>query len=198
MFFVYVTTNKVNGKRYVGFSSKTKPGWIDYLGSGKILKRAVQKYGKDQFERRILAEFETSEEAIEYEKSFIIENQCHLKEDWYNIAVGYTTQGFKGKTHTTETKRKISEFGRTRPATKRMKENAFRMSQLPKTEAQINACKANGRKNGRANSKRCTDGFRIFDSSKIMAEYYGLTPAALSYRIKSSGFPEFRYLKVSE
>ena len=48
--FVYITTNLINGKRYVGqksFSSTKGGKWQEYLGSGVALKHAVNKYGKE-------------------------------------------------------------------------------------------------------------------------------------------------------
>lgn len=41
--FIYITTNLINGKKYIG----QKKGYNDtYLGSGKILKLAIKKYGR--------------------------------------------------------------------------------------------------------------------------------------------------------
>ena len=39
---IYKTTNLINGKFYIGKDSKNDP---NYLGSGKILKKAFKKYG---------------------------------------------------------------------------------------------------------------------------------------------------------
>ena len=44
--FIYITTNMVNGKRYIG-QKKFCDGWKTYLGSGKLLKEAIKKYGKE-------------------------------------------------------------------------------------------------------------------------------------------------------
>ena len=53
--FIYLTTNKVNGMKYVGQKTYDKRGnWKTYLGSGVYLKRAISKYGKDNFSRQIL------------------------------------------------------------------------------------------------------------------------------------------------
>lgn len=53
VFTVYRTTNKVNGKYYIGVHKTENP--IDgYLGSGKHLKRAVAKYGEVNFVKEIL------------------------------------------------------------------------------------------------------------------------------------------------
>lgn len=53
--FVYVTTNHVNDKRYVGQKKIDKKGaWKDYIGSGVILSRAVEKYGRNSFTKEIV------------------------------------------------------------------------------------------------------------------------------------------------
>ena len=43
---IYKTTNLVNGKIYIGKDSKNNP---NYLGSGNLLKKALIKYGKENF-----------------------------------------------------------------------------------------------------------------------------------------------------
>lgn len=50
--FVYLTTNTINGKMYVGRS--TRPITHTYLGSGVLLKQAIAKYGPESFRREIL------------------------------------------------------------------------------------------------------------------------------------------------
>ena len=100
MYFIYITTNKINNKRYVGLCSMKKKNWNSYLGSGKLLLRAIKKYGRENFERQIIKYCDTIDEAIQEEKNFILQNECHLKEEWYNIAVSFTTQGSKGKKQT--------------------------------------------------------------------------------------------------
>lgn len=118
MFFVYITTNLVNNKKYLGFSSMKKKNWETYLGSGKALKRAVLKYGEENFKREILQYFEKRDDAIAEERRLILENKCHLSDEWYNIATGFTTKGFKGKHHTQQHKDYISSLykGKSRPA----------------------------------------------------------------------------------
>lgn len=50
--FVYLTTNMINGKMYVGRS--VRPITQTYLGSGVLLKQAIAKYGPESFRREIL------------------------------------------------------------------------------------------------------------------------------------------------
>lgn len=51
---VYCTTNKVNGKKYIG--SHYGKSNDNYLGSGRWLKHALKKYGKENFTRQTLWE----------------------------------------------------------------------------------------------------------------------------------------------
>ena len=47
--YIYRTHNKVNGKMYIGKRISNKFLENEYLGSGKILRNAVNKYGKENF-----------------------------------------------------------------------------------------------------------------------------------------------------
>lgn len=58
---VYRTTCKTTGKFYIG-KHQTEDLDDGYLGSGKILRRAIDKYGEDKFKKEILFIFESEEE----------------------------------------------------------------------------------------------------------------------------------------
>lgn len=86
---IYKTTNLVNGKFYIGKHATKTLEFDGYLGSGKLLKQAVKKYGADQFVRTTLFEFTCPIQANNKEKEiitekFLLENasQC------YNLHVG--------------------------------------------------------------------------------------------------------------
>jgi group I intron endonuclease len=48
---IYIVTNKINGKIYVGQSTKSDP---TYFGSGVSINRAIAKYGKENFEKEVI------------------------------------------------------------------------------------------------------------------------------------------------
>jgi group I intron endonuclease len=88
---IYKTTNLVNGKFYVGKDAKNKK---TYLGSGNILKQAIEKYGKENFKKEILEICTTLEELSEREKYWIKKLNA--------IGLGYnlTEGGTGGDTYT--------------------------------------------------------------------------------------------------
>lgn len=83
---IYKITNKINSKIYIG-KHQTKDINDGYMGSGKLLRRAQEKYGIDNFSKDILHVFNTEEEMNAKEKELVTEEFC-LREDTYNICVG--------------------------------------------------------------------------------------------------------------
>ena len=76
--FLYKTTNLINNKYYFGAHS-TKKLNDQYLGSGKYLKRSINKYGKENFKIEIIEFFQNREELMEREKEII--NETVLLDD---------------------------------------------------------------------------------------------------------------------
>lgn len=92
--YFYKITNTVNNKYYYGVHNTDN---IDdgYMGSGKILKKAIIKYGIECFKKEILKYFDTTEEAFLYEKEIV--NETLIKdENCYNVQIGgkyFSTNG---------------------------------------------------------------------------------------------------------
>jgi hypothetical protein len=82
---IYKTTNLVNGKIYIGKDVKNNP---DYLGSGLILKNAINKYGKENFIKEVLETCSTQIELNEKEVFWIEKLRATDKTIGYNIAPG--------------------------------------------------------------------------------------------------------------
>lgn len=103
--YIYKTTNLINGKIYIGQHQNEYPD-KDYFGSGKLLRRALKKYGKNNFILDILYWAKTIEELNAKEIKFIeTYNSTNIKIG-YNISNGGLafTKGLK---HSEECKRKI-------------------------------------------------------------------------------------------
>ena len=117
--YIYRTTNTVNGKTYVG-QHKSSSFDRSYLGSGRLLKLAISKYGRRSFTVEVLQWCETKEELdsaeIEQIKSH---RERGLAE--YNIAPGGgglvmcgKDNPFFGRKHSEETKRHLSRLASLR------------------------------------------------------------------------------------
>lgn len=85
MAIVYKTTNLINGKMYIGVDSINNP---KYLGSGELLKKAIIKYGKENFDKNILVEFDDPADAFIYEKYIIEKMDAVNSNDYYNLKPG--------------------------------------------------------------------------------------------------------------
>lgn len=83
---VYKITNKVNHKFYVGYH-KTSHINDSYMGSGKLILRAIKKHGIDNFSKEILLVSDSKEAAEELE-AFIVDDEFILRDDTYNLVTG--------------------------------------------------------------------------------------------------------------
>lgn len=84
--FVYRTENAVNGKYYIGVH-KTSNLEDGYLGSGVALKRAISKYGVENFTRSILYWCDTDDELFAKEKELVTEDVVKSRNN-YNCRIG--------------------------------------------------------------------------------------------------------------
>ena len=82
--FVYVWENRVNGKRYVGLHVGSEDD--GYVGSGVAFKRAIEKYGIENFSRTIVYREEQSVRRL-YEAVYSIINALNAVKDptFYNL-----------------------------------------------------------------------------------------------------------------
>jgi len=88
---VYMHKNKVNGKVYIGQTSRElHRRWDNGNGYKKctLFNRAIQKYGWDNFDHILLDENLTKEEADIKEREYIKKYKSYIPQFGYNISMG--------------------------------------------------------------------------------------------------------------
>ena len=112
-YFIYITTNNLNGCKYIGKHLGHETD--SYLGSGKILVRAIEKYGKENFSREIIEFNSSEEENAEREKYYIALYNATTNPLFYNIHEGgkggYTTAGYTEE-EKQQLRQKLSELNK--------------------------------------------------------------------------------------
>jgi group I intron endonuclease len=131
--YIYCITNNINGKKYVGKCHRTPERSLGYYGSGKLIKQAIAKNGKENFTKEIL-ERDLTIDTIEDREIFWIKELNTKAPIGYNLCDGggglmnpteevrkKMSESRKGeKSHTygkhlsEETKRKIGEKSKLR------------------------------------------------------------------------------------
>jgi hypothetical protein len=98
--FIYEITNNVTGKKYIGRKyftqsktrqvkgkkkrSRVESDWRDYWGSNKSLLADIDKYGKENFTRKILLLCESRGNTNYWEAKFQFDNNVLLDDNYYN------------------------------------------------------------------------------------------------------------------
>lgn len=88
---VYMHTNLVNGKKYVGLTGRNvKERWLSNGDGYKVqpFYKAIKKYGLENFSHEILASGLSKDEACELEKYYIKKYQTNEREYGYNMSTG--------------------------------------------------------------------------------------------------------------
>jgi hypothetical protein len=170
---VYLTTNLINNKIYVGVHSTYNLS-DGYLGSGKTLRKAIKKYGKTNFVSTILHVCLTEDESLDWER-FIVDSTFITSNNTYNIKLGggnkvLLSDDIKqkirdkaiGRIVSQQTKDKLSEIRKGKPLSEKNKAGiSVALKGQPKTKTHIdNFIKANvgkqvGKRNGNAKSFLC-------------------------------------------
>ena len=116
--YIYKTTNLINNKIYIGKHISEKVSKT-YKGSGKILKQAFKKYGKENFLCEVIAIASTEDELNTLEAYWIEQYNSRDPKIGYNIVAGGL--GTSGYRHTEETKQKMSKAKTGRKLTEEWK-----------------------------------------------------------------------------
>ena len=85
MGIIYMTTNIINGRKYIGVDTKNNKY---YFGSGKSIKLAIKKYGSENFIKEIIESSEDKSYLFEREKYWIEYYDAVNSKLFYNISDG--------------------------------------------------------------------------------------------------------------
>lgn len=113
--YLYKVTNTLNGRFYIGVRNSIQfdPG---YYGSGKVIRTAIEKYGKENFTKEILSYHNSKEECYEEERRMLTEEFLEKhKSVIYNLKIGGfggSNKGRKPRPWTEEQKKRNAEIHR--------------------------------------------------------------------------------------
>jgi len=85
-YYLYKITNLTNNRYYIGVH-KTKNLNDGYMGSGKVIRQAIEKYGISNFKKEILEVFDTVESMYAREREIVTEDFLS-HEKVYNLRKG--------------------------------------------------------------------------------------------------------------
>lgn len=83
---IYKITNRVNSKFYIGMH-QTNDLNDGYMGSGKLISRAIKKHGIDNFTKEILFVFDNEQDMKRKEAEIVTEELCQSNSS-YNLCPG--------------------------------------------------------------------------------------------------------------
>lgn len=131
-YYIYRITNKVNNHTYIG-QHKCWSNKIDrYFGSGTLLIKAINKYGKENFEKEIIYTNIQNKDTADSVEMFAIAKERKLGKAEYNICKGGQGGSPKGRTFSIETRAKMSLAAKKRKHKPFSEEAKRKMSEAAK------------------------------------------------------------------
>lgn len=153
--YVYKITNLITGKIYIGQKKGCPSMSQNYYGSGVYIKKAINKYGLEQFRKEVVELVEDHGEGRQsvlddLERHYIKINNATKRTVGYNVSDGGTGGGSSGENHylygrrfPEESKRKMIDSKRGKTHTEYTKD---KMSRTHKERYALNGHHNKGRK----------------------------------------------------
>jgi group I intron endonuclease len=145
MYSIYIITNTINAKQYIGITSDLEKRWKRHRSAneGQLIHKAIRKYGIDAFVFTHIADAFDAESAKMIERILIVEHNTKIPHG-YNVTDG--GDGTMGMAKTEEHKQKLRE------SNKKTYENKELRKAIGKSISTAKLCKPSPKKgipNGR-------------------------------------------------
>ena len=177
MHIVYRTENLINGNFYYGVHNSDKND--GYLGSGKRLRWAIEKYGKENFIRRVVRKFLTAEDAYEFE-ALIVDQDFVERDDCYNLMPGGKIPPVtKGESHHC--------YGKMVPGDRNCPKRRAKISKSQTGQGNSMYGKMNG------TQRKVNTPFGEFESMSKACKNIPIAMGTLQHRLSSNNFPDWTY-----
>lgn len=187
-----MATNKINGKCYVGQTvGSLRQRRNNHISAAKAYRdncyfhNAIRKYGADNFDWIILHDDITDIDFLNRLEIYYI-GYYDTFENGYNLTLG--GGGMVGYTPSTKTRKKLSEAGKGRKQSTKTRKKIGKANKGKKlsTETKRKLSEAvKGKYTGKNNSHPTSIliNNQHFDTRVAAAEFIGVTPALIRYRI---------------
>jgi group I intron endonuclease len=185
---IYLTENIINGKKYIGQDQYNNP---NYIGSGILLKKAIKKYGEENFIKKIIDTCSDKNELNEKEIYWIKYYDAVKNNDFYNLAEGGNggwlgdevnekrRKTLTGHKHSEETKNKIRKKAFNRVFSDKTKNKMSNTAKKNKNfKRLLYGFGSNNPNSKEVNQYDLNDNFiKKWDSIKEACEYYNIKSA---------------------
>lgn len=194
LYCVYIHTNKINGKKYVGITSQTPfRRWKNgegYKGCSYFYN-AIKKYGWDNFYHDIVEVDLSKDEACALEQEYISKMKTNREEYGYNLLSGGTagkhsektkeklSRMFTGKVVSNETKKKLKEAAKKRGGHPQSKQSREKMSRAMLGHEVSEATRVKLRE-AASIAVVCVETGEVFQSMDAAAKNIGLAKCSIS------------------
>jgi group I intron endonuclease len=194
IYSIYKVVNQINGKVYIGFTSKKSPKtrWTSHLSQinnpkycNNLLYKAIRKYGKDFFNFEVIYQSIDCNHTLNVMEPYFIKEYDSFGKFGYNLTKGGEgTFGYKRNpwnkglkdVYSPEYRKKISESAKNRP-----RKIGLLHTQETKNKLSI---KAKNRNYSYLNKKIETP-LGIFNSFSEAAKFHGKSNAWINKNIKN-------------
>lgn len=180
-YLIYKITNKINGKFYIG-KHKTDDLNDGYMGSGILIKKAIKKYGVENFTKEILFDV-YGPDLMDFLEEAIVDEAFIARPDTYNMAPGGQGGAVCGKHLSEEHRKKVSEANKGK---RRSEEAKRKVSEAMK-----------GKKN-RLGTRQSDEWKRNMSEAQIGRRHSEETKRKMSEAHKGRHFSEEHRRKLSE